>query len=181
MKQIKCAREYAKAFFSHASKIGQAKQVQKEMKSLFCLKDENFQKLKVFFKNSILSKIKKKEFSALFFANFSKVFLKYVNFLIESKKENLLFEIASFYEEIFCQSNKIEKISISSAFVLSEDLKKSLEGQIKKLFRTKEYLFHYFVNPTLIGGALIEIKDKRWDFSLKNKLFELKNHLMYFS
>lgn len=171
MNQIKLAKEYAKALFFYAN---QTSQIQKEMEALDHLDDQSIEKLKAFLGNPFLDKSKKIEFAHLFFANFSENFIKFVDFLIELKKESLLFHISYYYKEFFYESNHIEKIFFTSTFALKKELRNEIENQLQVFFGPKKYLFDYSIDPSLIGGAIIQKKDKRWDFSFKKKLKDLK-------
>ena len=67
--------------------------------------------------------------------------------------------------------------NVVTAVKLSEIQKKSVEEKLLETTSYKEMEMHYSVDPKLIGGMVIRIKDRVVDSSIRTKLSEIEKQL----
>lgn len=65
--------------------------------------------------------------------------------------------------------------TVTSARPLTEDIKKELTAYVKRIENAKEVILQEAVEPSLIGGVIIETPNQRFDSSLATKLKRLRN------
>ena len=99
--------------------------------------------------------------------------LSFVQLLCEKGRINLIFEITKAYAELVAQSEKIINVVITSAVELTEDEKKKLQLKLESKFNCKVNAI-FKIEPSLLGGIVIETDGKILDGSIKNRLRDLK-------
>ena len=73
---------------------------------------------------------------------------------------------------------KIGVASVTSAVSLNEDEKKQIEQKLLSVTDYSEFEINYTIDPAIIGGLVIRIKDRVFDNSIKNRLDDLSGQLM---
>ena len=91
-----------------------------------------------------------------------------------SKSENILTELS----KIENTEKGIIMTKVSSAKVLSEKTKRDLKEVLTKRYKGKSAVFSEKVDEKLLGGLRIEVDDEVIDFTLKNKIRKLQEHLI---
>ena len=86
--------------------------------------------------------------------------------------------ILSNLEEI--QDEKEGRITarISSPVKITERAKDSMAHYLKRRYGAKHVEFNEKMDPSLIAGARVEVKDELMDFSAKSSINKLKNYLI---
>ena len=73
---------------------------------------------------------------------------------------------------------KIGVAYVTSAVSLNEDEKKQIEQKLLSVTDYSEFEINYTIDPAIIGGLVIRIKDRVFDNSIKNRLDDLSGQLM---
>lgn len=97
--------------------------------------------------------------------------------LVEKGHANEIPAVLSYFLDQVREYRNIGTAQVTSAAELSEDQKAAVR---KRLLETTDYVefeIDYSVDPSLIGGMKIRIKDRVVDSSIKNKLYELRKEL----
>jgi F-type H+-transporting ATPase subunit delta len=138
-----------------------------ELKKIF-----NNPTLKLDLKKDILSEIVKK-------SSFKSLTVKSLNFILESDR-------FSYIPEIALEVSKLVDISLNRVtvtIVLARDLKKglisvdpllSVKKEIETVLEGKKIIYKTEIDPSIIGGVVVKIGDKLYDFSVKNSLESIK-------
>lgn len=103
-------------------------------------------------------------------------FVRFVEMLADNRRLELLPEIAGLFEELRAQDQRIVKARVRSATALGDaDLAAIRDGLRRRFGREVEVETE--LDPSLIGGALIEAGDVVIDGSVRGKLERLQSAL----
>ena len=102
---------------------------------------------------------------------------KFLLVLINRERINLLQTIIETYLELVYNLASIKMIEVTTAFPFTNKQKNTLIKKLKELTKAREILLVITVDSSLIGSFLIKTKSKVIDFSVKNQLQKLANHL----
>lgn len=102
---------------------------------------------------------------------------KFLMVLVERDRINLLTTIIKSYLELIYQTASIKMIEVSTALAFTNLQKDALIQKLKELTNAREIRLIINVDPSLIGGFLIQTESKVIDFTVKNQLQKLAKHL----
>ncbi len=100
-----------------------------------------------------------------------------ISFLKRKKKLSLLPSVLTELQALQDEKENICHVVITSAFSLSDELKKQVEEKAKTLFVGKNLRCEYVQDACLVGGIVISSAERRWDASVQKKMQALKNSL----
>lgn len=120
-------------------------------------------------KGEILSKTLKSQINTETF--------KFLMVLVKRDRINLLSAVITSYLELIYQTASIKIIEVSTASAFTNLQKNTLIQKLKELTNAREIRLIITVDPSLIGGFLIQTESKVIDFTLKNQLQKLAKHL----
>jgi F-type H+-transporting ATPase subunit delta len=177
--KLKMAAPYARAIFDYTVK-----------KNMMHLMTADFQNLDTFLKlkeanefleyldNPIVSKKSKRIIVIkILKGQVNPETFKFLMFLVDRGRINLLREIVITYIEIIYQTARIKLVELSTASSLNYAEKESINRRVTKMLNARGLRLVITVDPTLIGGFVIKTESKVLDFSLKNQLQRLAKHL----
>ncbi|HEY5774701.1 MAG TPA: F0F1 ATP synthase subunit delta [Xanthomonadales bacterium] len=107
---------------------------------------------------------------------FSARFNDFLAVLAENKRLSLLPEIATQYQGLREEADKLLRVRVVSAFALDEDQATRLKSALAKRFN-REILLEAEVDRGVIGGAVIYAGGQVIDGSLRDRLAKLSNRL----
>ena len=102
---------------------------------------------------------------------------KFLMVLVNRDRINLLQSIIYNYLELVYQTASIKKVEVSTAYPFANLQKNTLIQKLKELTSAREIRLVITVDPSLIGGFLIQTESKIIDFTIKNQLQKLAKHL----
>lgn len=176
VKQIKTAKSYTNALYETAKEQNSSEKVLKELEYIVDLVNKNAE-LKTFLTNPVVSKDDKKEVLLRIFegiiSNNSKNFLL---LLADNARLDLLDNILDEYTKKVDKELNIEKPSVISAVELSEEYKQKILQKLEAKLNAK-VIPQFRVEPEIIGGLIIEARDKTLDFSLRTKFKNMTKEL----
>ncbi len=97
---------------------------------------------------------------------------RFVLFLVSKRRGSILMEIIRAFEDFYCQEKGILPIEIVSARPLSGDQLREIMARAETRFKTKVSAVPS-VDPSLIGGIQIRVRDTVYDFSVNHQLEKL--------
>ncbi len=100
-----------------------------------------------------------------------------VSFLNRRKLLSKSQAILSSLEKIENNDNGILKAEIWSKNRLDSGTKKKLLQILKNRYKGKDFILTENIDESLLGGFKVRIGDELIDLSLKNKIYELQEHL----
>ena len=103
--------------------------------------------------------------------------LKFLQFVIDKKREELLVNIAKRFLELKDEYLGILNVEITTAYEFTvdqqEQVKKNLESNLNKIIKLK-----YIINKELIGGFIARVADTMYDASIKHQLEILRKQFL---
>lgn len=100
----------------------------------------------------------------------------FFQFLIEKKRENKIYLIALQYQEMYRQENHLLRADVTTAAPPDDKTLSQLTEFVKQNFHC-EVEMHVKVDPTLIGGFILDIEHERMDASIAGRLQQIKEQL----
>lgn len=172
----KAAKRYAKAFFDIAGEQSCLDEVRADFQALFSVVTESLE-LQNILQAPLVSTDKKTEvIKALFEGKVAKTTLDFLLFLARKKRSEIIADVATVFEELYCQKiNKI-KISITSAFEMETAQVDAICSRFKENLG-KDIEADVMVDAALIGGFKVRVGDIVHDLSIKTQLTTLKQSI----
>ncbi len=126
----------------------------------------------------ILSKEKKiKALTAIFEGKCSDISLKFIRFIVDKNRENLLGDIARRFLDLMNKKLGRIEISVISAVELTDSQKSELIEKLENI-TDKKVIPEYFIDESIIGGFKVQVKDTVFDASVQSQLASLKLKLL---
>ncbi len=172
----KILRRYTLALYGVAEDTKKLDEVKKDADFIIGMLNES-RDLLLFFSSPIINKLKKKKIAKMILGDsVSEVSMKFIDLLIERKRDNLMKFIFEDYLALRNERLGIMNVKIKTAVELSAKEKENMQKKIDELINLKS-------NPTfeidkdIIGGFQISYKDTILDASIKSQLEKL--HKLY--
>ena len=102
---------------------------------------------------------------------------KFLLVLVNRDRINLLEPIIDNYLKLVYRLASIKMIEVSTAFPFTNKQRNTLIKKLKDITKAREIRLVITVDSNLIGGFLIKTNSKVLDFTVKNQLQKLANHL----
>ena len=101
---------------------------------------------------------------------------QFITFVAEQKREDKMFLIALKYMEMYRAKHNIMSTKVTTATELSEASYDKIKAFIKQTFEADAEI-DIRIDPSLIGGFILDIEHTRMDASVAGQLNALKNKL----
>ena len=177
MSPLRIARRYATALLRLAQETGEHEQIYQELSWLRRIL-ESSSELRAFLRNPIIrSEQKHAVIHQLFAERVSPLVLQFLLLLVSKRREALLPEIITAYEELYYQYTDRLPVTVRSAVPLEAALQEQLVAALQE--RTgKTIVPSFVVEPTLLGGIQLQIGDTVIDGTLRHALERLRRQLL---
>ncbi len=176
IKNKKIARTYSNALIQTAQDNSLTEKVLEDLTFINELLNSN-NELYGLLKSPVITLDDKKDIiSKLLTSRVDKITLDFILLLLDNNRLGALQETLSQYIKTYNNINNIITPVIISAIELDEERRSRVKDKLKEKF-SKTIRPQYQVNPEIIGGLVIEIEDKKLDFSLKSKFDDMKKEL----
>lgn len=119
---------------------------------------------------------KKKVLAALFAGRGSALLLKLLDLLVERRRLALLPHVARTYATLWNAHRGVSAAEAVSAVALSPDEERALTAALKNL-TGREVELVARVDPSLLGGLLVNMDGRTYDGSVRTRLVSLRGHL----
>jgi len=173
MSEIRVASRYAKSLIELAEERGVLHEVHEDIQ-LFQHTCEGSMDLKLMLKNPIISReAKLKVLRRIFESRVNKLTIAFFEILTKKQREGLLYGIAKEFHAQYNDKMQIESALVTTPFELTEELRAALKAEAEKIAGKKVELKEK-VNPELIGGFILQIRDRQIDTSINSRLKELR-------
>jgi F-type H+-transporting ATPase subunit delta len=175
MSVTRIATRYAKSLIELASEQGKLEQV---FTDVFTLKQAaQNRELYQMLKSPIINADKKNAvMGALFKGKIDSLTQAYVELLVNKGREGYLPEIAAEFVNQYKVIKKITTVKVTTAEPISDAVLADLRKKLLASGVTSENLdIETSVDPTLIGGFVLEFDNKRYDTTVAHKLETLKS------
>ena len=102
--------------------------------------------------------------------------LKFLMLLVDKDRIEYVGEIANSYNALASKETSTEIAEVTSVTHLSSDQQEKLKDNLKKLRGSSNIELVLKVDPTLLGGFVVQIGSSVLDFSLSGALKKMQNH-----
>lgn len=174
MSSQRIATRYAKSLIELAQEKGKLDRVLEDVQSFSeVAKNREFA---LMLKSPIIKGDKKQQiFKKMFEGKYDELTMAFLNILLKKGREAQLEEIAIEFNEQYRKMNKISTVRLTTAAKLSESSIDTIRQKLLGSTATDEKVeLETRVDPTLLGGFVIEFEDKLYDASVAHKLALLK-------
>lgn len=166
------AKRYAKSAFSLAKEKNNLETTYKEINSFLEIFKSEITVLN-FLNNPVLSYEKKRQVFEKMFGSKCTEFIKSILFfIIKNKRTNILIQIFEEFNSLFHKEKNIVKVELTTASNISDDLRDVI---VSKVGKEKKILLEEKVDKSLMGGVLLQIEDKQYDSTVRNRINKIKS------
>lgn len=178
IKQIKAAKNYSNALYETSKEQGRSEKVLSELEYIVDLINKNSQ-LKEFLENPVVTREDKKNvLMQVFDGVIGKITMDFLMLLNENLRLDILESVLYQYSNIIDKELNIERPCIISAIDLSEEYRNIIIQKLSAKLGGAKVMPKFEVEPDIIGGLIIEAKDKTIDFSLRTKFKNMTKQLI---
>lgn len=105
-------------------------------------------------------------------------FADFLRLLAQNRRIDMARDIALAYIELYRSANKIYRVVIESAALLTDKEKSRLEAVVARHIGNGTMEYEYRIDPALIGGFTVTVDSQRLDASVASQLKELRLELL---
>lgn len=173
----KVALPYARALFDFSVEKNIMHQITADFQNLDIFFTEN-KELTTYLNNPIINQKAKREIlEKTLKSQINIETFKFLMVLVNRDRINVLSTIINTYLELVYEAASIKMVEISTASEFTNSQKETLIQKLKELTNAREIRLIITIDPSLIGGFLIQTESKILDFTVKNQLQQLAKHL----
>ncbi len=175
MSEFKVASRYAKSLIDLAQEQGNLEAVKQDMEQFVAVMYAN-KELQAVLKNPIMKQDKKRNIlDALFEQKIHPSITAFFHIMVRKGRAGILYATAREFIREYNEVKRIVHATVVSAVALSANnldaLRKVIAGEINA-----EVVLRNNVDPSLIGGFVVNVGDKQIDASIAGKLKKLERH-----
>lgn len=178
MRQTKVAQRYAKAIFDLAVETSKLEEVKNDLELIQSVQNKELHLM-------LMSPVVKSEKKiAIFEAVFAKHILPLTNSffkLIFSKGRSIAInEIIVAFVEKYRTAKGIKLVELTTATEVSSDIKEKVSNVLKEnaLLKGKTVELKTKIDPSIIGGLIVQVEDKLFDASIRHDLQVIKKQFI---
>lgn len=169
MSAEKISVRYAKSLFDIAESKGAMEQVKGDM-SMMLATIKGSRELDLALQSPIIKGDKKKAFmKEIFGGKIQEMTMMLMNLLIDKGREKFTKEVCESFIELYNEKNNIIPVTLRTAAAVSDQMKKDITAKIKGKVEIEAV-----VDPSLIGGFVVEYNNQMIDASVARSLEVLK-------
>jgi F-type H+-transporting ATPase subunit delta len=167
---------YAKALFDLTLEKNLLEETMKDMQVIASLYEKS-KDFRMMLKSPVISEGKKKiVFARIFEKAISKLTFTFLLIIIRKKRESYIGDIAFAFIELYKDYKGILTTTLQTAVPVSEDIRLKVRDLMKNQSKGEIELIEE-VNPELIGGFIVQWKDKQYNASILKQINRLQRGL----
>lgn len=171
------AKKYAAALLALAKETGTLEEVEQELAQIGEIVQQN-PELTEFLRNQLISREAKKEVvERIFTQHLNPMVMRFLGVVIDRGRIALLPDIIDVYLELSHVERNIAEAQVRLAVDLTDEEETRLIRELTEL-TGKEIYLEKTIDPSILGGMIVTIGDRRIDGSLKRQLHEMKTTLL---
>ncbi|MBR5135182.1 MAG: ATP synthase F1 subunit delta [Clostridia bacterium] len=166
--------EYAEALFALALETDSADAFAAALKDMTATLKEHPDYIEFLACYGIPAAERTEALEAVFSDRVPEYVLSFVQLLCEHGQIKSIFDCAAQFEALYLESRRVATVKVTSAVELSDDQKARLAEKVKQLCK-RDVLPIYEIDPSIMGGVIVETDGKVIDGSVKRRLHEVKD------
>lgn len=171
-------RRYAKALYKFALEKGESHKIYDLSKKVISSFQADPRLNKVLANPFVSDSDKENLLMAAAGEDVDEIFRQFVNLILSQKRVEYAYAMMLAYCDIYRKENHIHQVKITTASKLDSERMKKLEWLVTDAFKDATLEFTETVDPSLIGGFVIDVDSVRMDASLSNELEQLRQTLL---
>ena len=175
MIQNRAAIRYAKAILDFALEQKAEEAVQKDFEQVLATLEQS-QDLSKLLESPVIEATEKKEVLGKIFSNQAPATQNAIALLAKNQRINLLGQVALEYQKRIDRIKGIQRAQVTTAVALEKSLEDEVLEIAQKLTSQKVTLENR-IDPTLLGGFVLQIGDQQYNASVAQQLQTLKQEL----
>lgn len=170
------SKVYAEALFEVAQEMKQLDEVNNDMQAVCQIFNENPEFLELYKTPNISLDERKALLDHVFLGKLMPEVLNFLKLLLDKNRGFYVLEVGSEFEHMVEEFKGILKGIVHVTCTLSDDQIKKLENKLSTS-TGKQVVLSQKIDPSIIGGMVVNLGDKVIDSSLKKKLNDMKEDL----
>jgi F-type H+-transporting ATPase subunit delta len=176
MADLRAARRYATALFNVAIRQNGLDAIERDLKTVLDLWDQNPKIAEAMGRPQIPSETKGRIWQQLLEGNVQPLLLKFILLLVDKRRIDLLPAIGDEFQRLSDEQRQIVRAQVTTATPLPRDQADALRVNLRA--RTgKSVELVEAVDPSIVGGVVLRIGDRIIDGSIRTQLSNLKRQL----
>lgn len=169
------AKAYADALFEIAADEGKCEEYRERIHELRDTMDERF--IRLLCHPKISKEEKKACIDNVYAKELDSVFIHFLKVLVDKNRFQYVISICDEFDLNYVEHFNIIQADVYSARELSEDEKQRLKEKLEKKYQ-QSVECSYQIDPSLLAGIKVQIKDKVMDNTALNRLNKMKDSIM---
>ena len=170
-------KRYAKALYKFALEKGETKRIYELSKRVIEAFRQNPDLQKVL-SNPFIADDDKEKLLLTAAGEKDEIFKQFVDLILAQKRVEFANAMMLAYRDIYRKENNIAQAKITTAVKLDDERMNKLRKLVSDAFKDATLEFSEAVDPSLIGGFVIDVDSVRMDASLSNELEQLRQTLL---
>jgi F-type H+-transporting ATPase subunit delta len=171
------AYRYARSLLDLALEQGQLKQVHEDI-TLVADTCAHSQELRTLLKSPVMRADKKQQvLHKALTGRIGRIVFTFITVLVRKGREPLLHEIAAAFEELHRVHEGVVICTVTSTVELSDEEREKVMMITQPRFPGKTIRIESRIDPSIIGGGIIQVGDLQWDASVRNQLHVIRRKL----
>jgi F-type H+-transporting ATPase subunit delta len=177
MPNVRLAARYAKSIFDLAIERGELEKIYEDMKLIHDVCKVSKDLVNIL--GSPIMQVDKKEkiIGAVFKGRVSELTAQFTRLLVRKGRESNFLEITTAFIDRYKEYKGIQTLKLTTATPVSDEVKQEIVGKVKKRVNAKDIELIENINPDIIGGFRLELKDFLIDSTIQNVLNKAKAEL----
>ncbi len=178
MQNPRLAGRYAKSLLDLALESGKLDSMYSDMQSLQTICNENPEFITVIKSPVVKADSKANIIKAILEGKVDNMTFLFLELIIRKGREFHLPEIISSFIALYKVHNHINEVVITTAEPLDENVQAMLQTKIQAQFTNATIELKSLIDPTLVGGFVLEANNKLFDASILRDLKDIKKQFM---
>lgn len=178
MRQTKVAKRYAKALFDLAHESGKTEEVKKD---LDLIRQVYQRDLHVTLQSPVISSDKKSAiFDAIFSSHVAALTVSFFKLIFTKGRSIAVIDILDAFAEMYRAHNDIKVVELTTAVEVTQAVKENIKSMLGQndLLKGKSIELKEKVDPSILGGLVVQVDDKLFDLSIKHDLQSIKQQFI---
>ena len=168
---------YAKALYKFSLESGKTSQVYSEMQNVVSAFRNDPRLEKILSNPFVETDDKRKVLLAAAGEKPGDDYQRFVSLILDHHREEFAYLMALAFLEIYRKDKRISEVRITTAVKLPDSEIGKLKAVVENAFKDRTFEYSYEIDPTIIGGFIIDVDSTRMNASISSELEQLRQNL----
>ncbi len=173
---FKVSKRYARALLSLSQENDIMERAYEDMKHVGDVLTSS-KELQALLKSPVIREGKKQRvLKALFKASLHPLIMSYMLIIVRKQRSALLLGISRSYLVVYKEALGIELVKLTTAMPVDDGIREKAM-QVARSLTPLRIEFYETIDPSIIGGFILNLGDRQYDASIKSKLLSMRRYL----